>query len=74
MESAVEATRIGAADYDKPFHIPELRGKLERVSGCWKSIAKTGSSRTARTRPGLAACLGNFPRCMACPLIEKSAT
>ncbi len=33
IETAVEAMRLGAADYlTKPFHIPELRGKLERVS------------------------------------------
>lgn len=30
IESAVEATCMGAADYvTKLFHIPELRGKLE---------------------------------------------
>ncbi len=41
IESAVEATRMGAVDYvTKPFRIPELRGKLDRVV------------RSARNRPG----------------------
>jgi len=32
IESAVEAMRMGAADYiAKPFHIPELRSKLSRM-------------------------------------------
>lgn len=32
IESAVEATRLGAADYiTKPFHVHELRNKLERL-------------------------------------------
>ena len=32
IENAVQATRIGAADYvTKPFHLPDLRGKLDRL-------------------------------------------
>ena len=32
IETAIEATRLGAADYVmKPFHVEDLRAKLERV-------------------------------------------
>jgi DNA-binding NtrC family response regulator len=32
IETAIEATRLGAADYVmKPFHIDDLRAKLDRV-------------------------------------------
>ena len=34
IESAVEATRMGAADYlTKPFRVAELRDKLDRITG-----------------------------------------
>ena len=32
IETAIEATRLGAADYvTKPFHVEELRTKLDRL-------------------------------------------
>jgi DNA-binding NtrC family response regulator len=60
IESAVEATRIGAADYvTKPFHIPELRGKLDRVA---HSIEIDQENRVMReelrTRPGFGGLIG----------------
>ena len=48
IESAVEATRMGAADYvTKPFHIPELRGKLDRVVRSLRN--RPGKPRSPRT-------------------------
>jgi DNA-binding NtrC family response regulator len=42
IENAVEATRMGAADYvTKPFHVPELRNKIDRVVRS-KLTMKTG--------------------------------
>ncbi|HEV2207038.1 MAG TPA: sigma-54 dependent transcriptional regulator [Candidatus Acidoferrales bacterium] len=64
IENAVEATRLGAADYvTKPFHVPELRGKLERVV---KMIEVAQENRVLReqlrTRPGLAGLIGVSPK------------
>jgi DNA-binding NtrC family response regulator len=43
IDSAVEATRNGAADYvTKPFHVSELRTKLDRVIRSLKFARKTG--------------------------------
>jgi DNA-binding NtrC family response regulator len=60
IESAIEATRIGAADYlTKPFHIPELRGKLDRVA---RAIDMGQENRLLReqlrTRPGFGGLIG----------------
>ena len=64
IESAVEATRMGAADYvTKPFHVPELRGKLDRVV---RSLEIDQENRVLReqlrTRPGFGGLIGVSPK------------
>jgi len=64
IESAVEATRMGAADYvTKPFHIPELRTKLDRVV---RSLELDQENRLLReqlrTRPGFGGLIGLSPK------------
>jgi two-component system response regulator HydG len=74
IESAVEATRMGAADYvTKPFHIPELRTKLDRVV---RSLELDQENRVLReqlrTRPGFAGLIGLSPKMQRVyKLIEK---
>jgi DNA-binding NtrC family response regulator len=74
IESAVEATRNGAADYvTKPFHIPELRTKLDRVV---RSLELDQENRVLReqlrTRPGFAGLIGLSPKMQRVyRLIEK---
>ena len=60
IESAVEATRIGAADYvTKPFHIPELRGKLDRVAHSLEMDQENRMLREQlRSRPGFGGLIG----------------
>jgi DNA-binding NtrC family response regulator len=60
IESAIEATRNGAADYvTKPFHIPDLRGKLDRVA---HSLEIDQENRLLReqlqSRPGFGGLIG----------------
>jgi len=74
IESAVEATRMGAADYvTKPFHVPELRSKLDRVV---KLLDVNQENRILReqlrSRPGYAGLIGVSPRMQRVyRLIEK---
>ncbi len=60
IESAVEATRLGAADcITKPFHIPELRSKLDRMIRLLDVDQENRVLReTLRTRPGFADLIG----------------
>jgi two-component system response regulator HydG len=74
IESAVEATRMGAADYvTKPFHVPELRNKIDRVV---RSLEIDQENRVLReqlrSRPGFGGLLGVSPKMQRVyRLIEK---
>jgi DNA-binding NtrC family response regulator len=74
IESAVEATGMGAADYvTKPFHMPELRSKLDRVV---RSLELDQENRRLReqlrTRPGFGGLIGLSPKMQRVyMLIEK---
>jgi len=64
IETALEATRLGAADYvNKPFHIDDLRVKLERVA---HSLLLDQENRILReqlrTRPGFGELIGLSPK------------
>ncbi len=60
IEGAVEATRMGAVDYlTKPFHVPELRGKLDRVVRLLDIDEENRVLREQlRTRPGFGGLIG----------------
>ena len=60
IENAVEATRMGAADYvTKPFHVPDLRSKLARVVHALELDQENRVLREQlRTRPGFAGLIG----------------
>ena len=64
IESAVEATRLGAADYiTKPFHIPELRSKIDRMIRMIDVDQENRVLReTLRTRPGFGGLIGTSHR------------
>ena len=64
IENAVEATRMGAADYvTKPFHVPELRGKLDRVVRALEIDQENRVLREQlRTRPGFGGLIGVSPK------------
>jgi len=74
IESAVEATRMGAADYvTKPFHVPELRSKLDRVVRLLEVNQENRILREQlRSRPGFAGLIGVSPKMQRVyRLIEK---
>ncbi|MGH9715161.1 MAG: sigma-54-dependent transcriptional regulator [Candidatus Acidiferrales bacterium] len=74
IESAVEATRMGAADYvTKPFHVPELRGKIDRVVRLLEIDQENRVLREQlRTRPGFGGLIGVSPKMQRVyRLIEK---
>lgn len=64
IDSAVEATRIGAADYvTKPFRVEELRARLEQVAHAVELKRENRLLREqVRTRPGFGGLIGMSPR------------
>ena len=74
IESAVEATKMGAADYvTKPFHVPDLRSKLNRVVRLLEVDQENRVLREQlRTRPGFGGLIGTSPKMQRVyRLIEK---
>jgi len=74
IQSAVEATRMGAADYiPKPFHPAEFRSKLERVIHSLETDQENRVLREQlRTRPGFGGLIGVSPKMQRVyRLIEK---
>jgi two-component system response regulator HydG len=74
IESALEATRLGAADYvTKPFHVSELRTKIERAV---RSVELDQENRLLReqlrSRPGFGGLIGTSAKMQKVyKLIEK---
>jgi DNA-binding NtrC family response regulator len=64
IETAVEATRLGALDYvTKPFHIDELRAKIERLLHAIELDQENRVLREElRTRPGFGGLIGVSPK------------
>lgn len=74
IQTAVEATRLGAADYvTKPFHIDELRRKLQRLIHEQDLDQENRVLREQlRTRPGYKELIGTSPKMQRVyRLIEK---
>ena len=76
IKTAIEATKLGAADYiTKPFHVEELRTKLDRIS---HSIETDQENRLLReqlkSRPGFGSFIGVSPKMQRVyKLIQKVA-
>ena len=64
IETAIEATRLGAQDYvTKPFHVEELRTKLERLVSTIELDQENRVLREQlRTRPGFGGLIGVSPK------------
>ncbi len=64
IATAVEATRLGAADYvTKPFHVEELRSKLDRLIHTIEVAQENRLLREElRSRPGFGGLVGVSPR------------
>ena len=64
IETAIEATRLGARDYvTKPFHVEELRTKLERLVCVIELDQENRVLREQlRTRPGFGGLIGISPK------------
>ncbi len=64
IDSAVEATRMGAADYvTKPFRVEELRARLEQVVHSVELKRENRLLREqVRTKPGFGGLIGMSPR------------
>ncbi len=76
IETAVEATRLGATDYvTKPFHVEEFRTKLERVAhGIELDQENRILREQLRSRPGFGGLTGVSPKMQRVyRLIEKVA-
>ena len=76
IATAIEATRLGATDYvTKPFHVEELRTKLERLVHTIETDQENRLLREElRTRPGFGGIVGMSPRMQRVyKLIQKVA-
>ena len=64
IETAIEATRLGARDYvTKPFHVEELRSKLQRLISAIQMDQENRVLREQlRTRPGFGGLIGISPK------------
>ena len=64
IQSAVEATRLGASDYiPKPFHPAEFRSKIERVIHSLETDQENRILKEQlRTRPGFGGLIGVSPK------------
>jgi DNA-binding NtrC family response regulator len=74
IETAVEATRLGALDYiTKPFHVEDFRSKIERVVHTIEIAQENRVLREElRTRPGFGGLIGVAPKMQRVyKLIEK---